>query len=53
MQIVGDDLFATNRERLARGVSEGAANVVLIKPNQAGTVTRAARTVQLAKWNRL
>lgn len=48
-QLLGDDLFATNRARLARGVSGGVANAVLVKPNQAGTVSRAAEVVRLAR----
>jgi enolase len=39
VQLVGDDLFATQAERLARGVHEGVANAVLVKPNQNGTLT--------------
>lgn len=46
--IVGDDLFATNPERLKRGIAAGAANAILIKPNQIGTLTDTARTVALA-----
>lgn len=44
-QMLGDDLFATNSQRLARGISDGVANAVLVKVNQAGTVTRAERVV--------
>jgi enolase len=40
-QLLGDDLFATQLERLQRGIAGGVANAVLVKPNQAGTVTRA------------
>ncbi|GBD35973.1 Enolase 2 [bacterium HR36] len=39
IQIIGDDLFATNLQRLRRGITQGIANAVLIKPNQAGTLT--------------
>ncbi|HCR04432.1 MAG TPA: phosphopyruvate hydratase, partial [Gemmatimonadetes bacterium] len=39
LQIVGDDLFVTNPERLARGIRDGAANAILVKPNQIGTLT--------------
>ncbi len=46
--VVGDDLFTTNEDRLRRGIQEGAANAILIKPNQVGTLTRTVRTVQLA-----
>ncbi len=38
-QLVGDDLFVTNPERLARGIADGAANAILIKPNQIGTLS--------------
>ena len=48
-QLVGDDLFVTDRERLARGVEEGAANAVLIKLNQIGTLTETLDTVSLAQ----
>ena len=47
--VVGDDLFATNPIRLRRGIAEGAANAILIKPNQIGTLTDLAQTVALAK----
>src|SRR2546427_1204289 len=46
--IVGDDLFVTNPERLQKGIDVGAANAILIKPNQIGTLTDTARTVALA-----
>ncbi len=52
-QLVGDDLFATRLERLRHGISDGVANAVLVKPNQAGTVTRAEsvlRAAQDAGW---
>ncbi|MGI5964387.1 MAG: phosphopyruvate hydratase [Candidatus Methanomethylophilaceae archaeon] len=42
VQIVGDDLFVTNTERLMRGIKEGAANALLLKVNQIGTVTESA-----------
>ncbi|MDM4761999.1 phosphopyruvate hydratase [Galbitalea sp. SE-J8] len=48
IQVLGDDLFVTDPERLARGVREGVANSVLVKVNQAGTVTRAERVVRAA-----
>lgn len=51
VQIVGDDLFATNTARVTRGLEEGAANAVLVKPNQIGTVTSAADLVALAHRN--
>ncbi|MGC8496591.1 MAG: phosphopyruvate hydratase [Thermoplasmata archaeon] len=49
--IVGDDLFVTNKERLGKGIEVGAANAVLIKPNQIGTLTDMIDTVKLAKEN--
>jgi enolase len=47
-QIVGDDLFVTNAERLARGIAEGAANAILVKPNQIGTLTETLEVVTRA-----
>jgi len=49
--ICGDDLFVTNVDRLGRGIDEGAANSVLIKPNQIGTLTDAFDAVELAVRN--
>jgi enolase len=49
--ICGDDLFVTNVSRIQRGVKLGAANAVLIKPNQIGTLTDTLKAVQLAKQN--
>jgi enolase len=46
VQIVGDDLFVTNIERLQKGVEMGAANAVLIKPNQIGTLTETMLTIE-------
>ena len=48
-QIVGDDLFATNAARLARGLKATVANAVLVKPNQAGTLTRARNVLEQAR----
>ncbi|HEU5270382.1 MAG TPA: phosphopyruvate hydratase [Jatrophihabitans sp.] len=48
IQIVGDDLFVTNPERLARGISLGAANALLVKVNQIGTLTETLDAVELA-----
>jgi enolase len=48
VQLVGDDLFVTNVERLQRGISAGVANSILIKVNQIGTLTETLDTVQLA-----
>jgi enolase len=47
-QIVGDDLFATNPERVRRGIELQAANSVLVKLNQIGTVTETLRTIGIA-----
>lgn len=49
--LIGDDLFVTNKERLGRGLKEGVANAILIKPNQIGTLTETAAVVNLAKKN--
>ncbi|MBA3738130.1 MAG: phosphopyruvate hydratase [Actinobacteria bacterium] len=49
LQIVGDDLFVTNAERLERGIDEGAANAILVKVNQIGTLTETLDVVGLAK----
>ncbi|TFG67947.1 MAG: phosphopyruvate hydratase [Thermomicrobiales bacterium] len=49
LQIVGDDLFVTNTERIARGIAEGSANSVLIKLNQIGTVTETIEAIALAR----
>jgi len=48
VQIVGDDLFVTNVERLGRGIHDGSANSILVKVNQIGTLTEALDAVQLA-----
>lgn len=48
VQLVGDDLFVTNTERLAKGIAHGAANSVLIKLNQIGTVSETIEAVKLA-----
>jgi enolase len=49
IQIVGDDLFVTNRERLLRGIKEGVANSILIKLNQIGTLTETLAAIEMAK----
>jgi len=49
MLIVGDDLFATNPGRLRQGLKEKAANAIIIKPNQAGTLTETVECLQLAQ----
>ena len=48
LQLVGDDLFVTNSERLARGIEVGAANAILVKVNQIGTLTETLECVELA-----
>ena len=48
VQIVGDDLFVTNTERLSRGIKEQAANAILVKVNQIGTLTETIEAVQMA-----
>jgi enolase len=48
IQLVGDDIFVTNTERLARGIHEGIANSVLIKVNQIGTLTETLEAIQMA-----
>ena len=52
VQIVGDDLFVTNLKRLKKGVKELAANAILIKPNQIGTVTETLEVINFAKKNK-
>jgi enolase len=49
IQIVGDDLFVTNTERLSRGIEEGSANSILIKVNQIGTITETLDAIKMAK----
>ncbi|MFR3183209.1 MAG: phosphopyruvate hydratase [Clostridia bacterium] len=51
VQLVGDDLFVTNRTRLKRGIEKNVANAILIKPNQIGTLTETLDTIKLAKQN--
>ncbi len=51
IQLVGDDLFVTNKKILAEGINKGVANAILIKLNQIGTVTETLETVELAKNN--
>ena len=48
-QLVGDDLFVTNVDRLGRGIEEGVANAVLVKVNQIGTLTETLQCIELAK----
>jgi enolase len=49
VQLVGDDLFVTSVERLERGIGQGVANAVLVKPNQCGTLTDARKALDLAQ----
>lgn len=51
IQLVGDDLFVTNTDRLTRGIKEDIANSILIKLNQIGTVTETLEAIELAKKN--
>ncbi len=51
VQLVGDDLFVTNTDRLQRGIDEGIANSILIKVNQIGTLTETIEAIQLAHRN--
>jgi len=51
-QIVGDDLFVTNSERLKIGIEKNAANSILIKVNQIGTITETLETINIAKNNK-
>ena len=50
-QLVGDDLFVTNAKRLAKGISMGCGNAILLKPNQIGTLSETIRAAQLARRN--
>jgi enolase len=51
-QLVGDDLFVTNTARLAEGIEKGAANAILVKVNQIGSLTETLEAVQMAQVNR-
>jgi enolase len=52
VQLVGDDLFVTNTQRLAQGIEQGVANSILVKVNQIGTLTETVEAVELAKnWS--
>jgi enolase len=51
LQLVGDDLFVTNVERLQRGIDEGVANAILLKVNQIGTLTETLDAIELARAN--
>ena len=52
VQLVGDDLFVTNTQRLKRGIAEGCGNSILVKVNQIGTLTETLESVEMAKRNR-
>ena len=49
VQLVGDDLFVTNPERLSRGITEAAGNAILIKVNQIGTLTETMQAIDMAQ----
>ena len=49
IELVGDDLFVTNVKRIARGIAENAANAVLIKLNQIGTLTETVAAIEMAR----
>ncbi|MED5376205.1 MAG: hypothetical protein VX892_06835, partial [Candidatus Thermoplasmatota archaeon] len=53
VQIVGDDLFVTNVNRLSDGIERRSANAILIKPNQIGTITETLECIEMAKSNGL
>jgi enolase len=49
VQLVGDDLFVTNTERLKRGIAEGSANAILVKVNQIGSITETLEAIEMAR----
>ena len=51
IQLVGDDLFVTNTERLEKGIKQKVANAILIKPNQIGTLTETLDVIEMAHEN--
>ena len=51
VQLVGDDLFVTNVDRLRRGIEQGAGNAILVKVNQIGTLTETLDAIELARTN--
>lgn len=51
VQIVGDDIFVTNKKRLQKGIEMSVANAILIKPNQIGTLTETLETIEIAQSN--
>jgi enolase len=52
IQLVGDDLFVTNTERIQKGINMNTGNAVLIKPNQIGTLTETMEAIRMTKNNR-
>ena len=52
-QIVGDDIFVTQKDLLNKGITTNAANAILIKPNQVGTITECFETIKLAQENNI
>jgi len=52
VQLVGDDLFATNSARLRKGIEQGVANAVLVKMNQIGTLTETLEVIEMARRHR-
>ena len=53
IQLVGDDLFVTNTEKLSRGIAEGVCNSILIKLNQIGTITETLDTIETVSYTHL
>ena len=53
VQLVGDDLFVTNTERLSQGIDQGVANAILIKVNQIGTLTQTLEAISMANRFRI
>jgi enolase len=49
IQLIGDDIFVTHTDRLQLGIDRGAANAVLVKPNQVGTLTETLKLVEMAR----
>jgi enolase len=49
VQLVGDDIFVTNTERLARGIENGVGNAILVKVNQIGTLSETLETIEMAR----
>jgi len=53
LEIIGDDLYTTNKTRLQTGIAQHASNAILIKPNQIGTLSEAIETINFAKQNNI